>query len=235
MLIGGDDKGNEQNWQAGQELIPFGKYKGQPVQVLRSDRGYTEWLLQQDWFVQRFPNLRTIIVNNFGQPSETPEHNKLQARFLSKDFCTKFAWLACAFLPSLSHNHLFSLIRKNDDEVCDLVIETYPEFEAKCGVDVCLCFFILWNGKEGEHCNNMEFKIEVKPTVSDDYPAVLREMKANESSFLVLSEYTGRGASKDDFVRIFKCSHKLVIFENEIDLAVPKLILPSGNEIELHV
>lgn len=68
------------------ELIPFGKYKGQPLATMASDRDYCEWLLQQSWFVERFPQIHTIVVNNFGEPSETPEHNALQIRFLDDRF-----------------------------------------------------------------------------------------------------------------------------------------------------
>jgi hypothetical protein len=28
----------------GTNIVPFGEYKGQPVEVLAQDRGYTEWL-----------------------------------------------------------------------------------------------------------------------------------------------------------------------------------------------
>jgi hypothetical protein len=28
---------------AGTKIVPFGKYKGQPVEVLAQDRGYVEW------------------------------------------------------------------------------------------------------------------------------------------------------------------------------------------------
>src|SRR6266446_810452 len=68
------------------DLVPFGKHKGQPVTALAQDRDYCDWLLQQSWFVQRFPELHTIVVNNFGEPTETPEHNRLQLRFLEEDF-----------------------------------------------------------------------------------------------------------------------------------------------------
>jgi len=70
-------------------IIPFGKYKDQPLEVLRNDPKYTEWVLAQDWFGQRFPDLKTIIINNFQQPQDTPEHNKLVAKFLNEDFCMK--------------------------------------------------------------------------------------------------------------------------------------------------
>jgi hypothetical protein len=69
------------------DIVPFGKYRGQPVEVLRADPGYTQWLLAQDWFRDRFATIHTLIVNNFGEPSETPEHNALQAKFLDHHFC----------------------------------------------------------------------------------------------------------------------------------------------------
>jgi hypothetical protein len=36
-------------------------------------------------------------------------------------------------------------------------------------------------------------KIEIKPIVSDDYPAVLRQMRASQSTVLFLEEYRGKG------------------------------------------
>jgi hypothetical protein len=69
------------------EIVPFGKYKGQPVEVLANDRGYLDWLTAQAWFRERYAGIYTLIVNNFGEPTETPEHNALQARFLDEDFC----------------------------------------------------------------------------------------------------------------------------------------------------
>jgi hypothetical protein len=64
------------------DMVPFGKYKGQPVEVLQQDQAYCEWLAGQDWLQTRFPQLHTVIINNFAEPSETPEHNALQTRFL---------------------------------------------------------------------------------------------------------------------------------------------------------
>lgn len=37
--------------------MPIGKFKGKPVEVLRDDPEYREWLLGQDWFRQKFPEL----------------------------------------------------------------------------------------------------------------------------------------------------------------------------------
>lgn len=71
-------------------IVPFGKYKGQPVTNLISDNKYVEWLKKQDWF----PNhkIYNIVVNqniNTNQDSKTPAHNQLQNLFLKKENCMK--------------------------------------------------------------------------------------------------------------------------------------------------
>jgi hypothetical protein len=71
-------------------VVPFGKYKGQPVEVLAADKSYCDWLAGQDWFRDRYTTIHTLIVNNFREPSETPEHNALQARFLDPDWRVRF-------------------------------------------------------------------------------------------------------------------------------------------------
>lgn len=75
------------------KLIPFGKYKGQPIEVLQADRQYTDWLTQQQWFREKYPTMVNIIVNSFNEPDETPEHNRLQIRFLDPETRVKLAWL----------------------------------------------------------------------------------------------------------------------------------------------
>jgi hypothetical protein len=71
-------------------VIPFGKYKGRPVEALAQDREYSDWLTGQAWFRERYANYYTLIVNNFGEASETPEHNAAQAEFLDEAFCRNF-------------------------------------------------------------------------------------------------------------------------------------------------
>src|SRR6516225_4197283 len=73
------------------KIVPFGKYKGQPIEVLREDRSYLDWLSGQDWFRERYAGIYTLIVNNFSEVSETPDHNALQVLFLDDDFCARFA------------------------------------------------------------------------------------------------------------------------------------------------
>ncbi len=69
-------------------LVPFGKYKGQPITTLMNDTKYLEWCKQQEWF-QKFPIVYNICVNQTittnNSNSKTPEHNKLQNLFLNNE------------------------------------------------------------------------------------------------------------------------------------------------------
>ena len=69
-------------------IIPFGKYKGQPITTLLADTKYLEWCKQQEWF-KKFPIVYNICVNqtivNQNENSKTPEHNKIQNLFLEKE------------------------------------------------------------------------------------------------------------------------------------------------------
>lgn len=73
-------------------VVPFGKYKGEPVTSLLADTKYLEWCKQQDFF-KKYPVVYNICVNQTiqsNQPSKTPEHNKLQNRFLKRSFLLQF-------------------------------------------------------------------------------------------------------------------------------------------------
>lgn len=69
-------------------IIPFGKYKGQPITTLLTDTKYLEWCKQQEWF-KKFPIVYNICVNqtivNQNENSKTPEHNKIQNLFLEEE------------------------------------------------------------------------------------------------------------------------------------------------------
>lgn len=84
------------------EIVPFGKYKGQPAEILAADRDYCEWLLAQPWFASRYGNVYNIVVSYGGEPQDSPEHNEMQARFLEDDWCLQ---LAAVLVPSLAHSY----------------------------------------------------------------------------------------------------------------------------------
>jgi hypothetical protein len=81
------------------EMIPFGKYKGQPIEVLEHDPQYADWLAQQDWVKDRYPQIVNIIINKFGENEETPDHNAMQAKFMDRRYCALMAELLGVFRP----------------------------------------------------------------------------------------------------------------------------------------
>lgn len=97
-LSGVDSRGGERQrflfrrHMAG-ELIPFGKYKGQPVEILIADDDYRDWLVAQPWFRSRFGNVYQTVINYGGPPQETPEHNQMQATFLDDEKCFRLGLL----------------------------------------------------------------------------------------------------------------------------------------------
>ncbi len=52
----------------GQNVVPFGKYKGQPVEVLLQDHNYREWLAEQPWLREKHITLYQTIINYGGEP-----------------------------------------------------------------------------------------------------------------------------------------------------------------------
>jgi hypothetical protein len=44
-----------------QIALPFGKYRGEPLAVLKDDLQYAVWLMKQKWVFERFPDLALLI------------------------------------------------------------------------------------------------------------------------------------------------------------------------------
>jgi hypothetical protein len=76
------------------EIVPFGKYKDQPVELMLADQNYLEWITGQPGIMTmlqgKYPALFNIITIGAPQTSDTPEHNKLQAMFLERTFQESF-------------------------------------------------------------------------------------------------------------------------------------------------
>lgn len=184
------------------DIVPFGKHKGKPVDALLDDREYVDWLTQQGWFRERYGNIYQVVINNGAEPSETPEHNAMQARFLDEEYVR-------------------ALIRRLSENAENATIERWLRdarlvgFE-KAGADVLIATY------------GYAVCVEIKPTVGDDYPAILRQIKrlgrtakydyGEDTRFnvLLVGSYTGVGATKEQFVQIFKLSDITVIFADEL-------------------
>lgn len=75
-------------------IVPFGKYRGQPVEVMMADQSYLDWMLGQPGMVAmiqgKYPALFNIITIGAPTSDDSPDHNKLQARFLNPEFQLAF-------------------------------------------------------------------------------------------------------------------------------------------------
>jgi hypothetical protein len=243
------------------EIVPFGKYKGKPVEALQQDRAYCDWLVGQDWLQTRFPELRTIIINNFGEPDETPEHNALQARALDNVFVSGIVYLVNPELRKKYSNDLRNAITVAfEAQGVDVIIKAIggvdvtitrddePEFSnsVKDNIESLEWSLDRTYGKEKCEAIKKEIEeyrnavslphrvfiekigIEIKPTMGDDYPAVLRQIKAsrfwrNGISALVIGTYTGVGATLDQVRRMFEASGIRVLMVSEIEAMVATL------------
>lgn len=79
-----------------ERVVPLGKYKSQPYEILLTDADYAIWMLNSMHakLQHHYPELLAFLIGRFGIPDSTPAHNKLQNRFLDDTFAIKFA-MAC--------------------------------------------------------------------------------------------------------------------------------------------
>ena len=188
------------------DIVPFGKYKGQPIEVLRSDPGYCDYLTAQDFCKQKYPTVYQYIINHFGEPTETPEHNKLQVMFLDDTFCLRLLNIL-GWLPLDKNKLIIRAQQRIDDD--RIKLEKCPDNDYSrrkelkediVSLEKSLTRYPNMNvsqitiNREFE-CAGWDIKIEakppfwdsmidsiicaveVKPILGDDYPAILRQMK----------------------------------------------------------
>ena len=248
-----------------EDIIPIGKYKGKPIDILAKDKDYTDWLLAQSWFKQKYPQFYTIIINNFQECSETPEHNKIQIKFLDDNYCLKLVYILLnnefpeysidkfnSILDKLILNFISENSQYYNHKLDQNKINVRLSLEKDCwkdityhhlnitnkrfeedGIDVSYSFF---HGFDYSYSNclyvtfpryetalyravstRINVLIEIKPSLSDDFPKVLRQVKNSRANVLIISEYTGIGATKEQVINLFHGERVKLIFEKEID------------------
>ena len=267
------------------DIVPFGKYRGQPVAALVADQQYTDWLTQQDWFKARYAAIYNVVVNNnFGEPAETPEHNRYQAMFLDEKF-------RCAVVDVLNPKHRLEFemgkdwwalsakeheleeleketkskrddirdgiqrteeqrkgdkfwetygpeeIKRNQTKLLEIeertrsVTELVAEMQSKLAGSYDLEipkveFEVKVPTADGKVSGAADvqltvygcpLRIEIKPSMGDDFPAVMRQMKASACQLLYLGAYTGAGATYEQMKAMFKASRMYVLSHAEIE------------------
>lgn len=177
------------------EVVPFGKYKGQPVERLLDDQSYCEWVTSQPWLPDRWPAIFQIIVTRDPSLEETPEHNKLQAKFLepwAREFVARRV-IGDAFVGVTDHvefekdgwDVVFTAVRSHQFQQCVSKLGRYVKendmlcrgcgLNERCNRHARLEKAIVWGKCLANIC------VEAKPTLGDDYPVVLRTVLARQN------------------------------------------------------
>jgi hypothetical protein len=217
-------------------IVPFGKYRGQPIERLAGDKEYIDWLSAQPWFRERYASLYTIIINHFSPASDdTPEHNALQALFLEAQFCTQFLaaarpswWVKEAEFTrrnletpptTAEYRSLAEIYATAASGTATIEYRSRPQFEVG-GVDVTLEIeaFILPMRQPERNTPSVKTsaKIEIKPTVGDDYPSILRQVKALKADTVFLESYVGSGITEQQFIALFRNERIAIVFHRDI-------------------
>ena len=272
------------------DTVPFGKYKNQSITSLMKDTKYIQWLKQQKWFKERYGEIYNIVVlNNFqNEDQPTPEHNKLQAKFLDNDFCSTFTKLLTntndteflcfkrKFEPNdgmdvnlkiyrniteiensvttilqkslkdlrqdIFENKIFSYQWENEindtlkqaQQYADNKLQEFKQRVQNLIVDKYLSCNVYESDRKCEIYPSLSekwytrcYKIEIKTSLGNDYPCVLRKMKRQiqllEKSrkhytkiLLLVDKFESDAISKKQLVQIFKNENIKVVFYNEL-------------------
>ena len=178
-------------------IVPFGKYKNQPVTSLMADTKYLEWCKTQPELLQKFPFIFNICVNQTittnNHPSKTPEHNKLQNMFLYENRKQQFINY---IYKNYSETKTKLVKLYNDDEFCryftkiDInnikhsIYKDKIEFEAKFNWDILIShyerhYITFFTNENNELDEKTRFKIGYNKNQHDRYKKVIEDYEQN--------------------------------------------------------
>lgn len=214
-------------------VIPFGKHRGATVaELLAKDPDYVRWLLAQGWLAQRFAELHAAILTRGAAPDDTPEHNAIQGRFLDPDFRLAVIHCVCSE-EELSQqrdrvqNEIDERIRYSQEgsprraeleQMLPLSLGTEVQFELG-GIDVSIrCDFVPITKYSG----SLARYIEIKPSLGDDYPSVMRQMQRLGATVLVIETYTGTALSLHTVRQMFIANGMRVVTLAEIETEISR-------------
>ncbi|NCB85693.1 MAG: hypothetical protein EOM44_14570 [Bacteroidia bacterium] len=74
-------------------LVPFGKYAGQPLEILLADKSYCAWLVGQASIREQYPELCNLVFSEHGSCLKTPNHNRMQAEYVGEEVGLKLSYM----------------------------------------------------------------------------------------------------------------------------------------------
>lgn len=219
-------------------IVPFGKYKGQPIAALLADHEYVAWC-RQNGLVEKYPqafNINYTVVQQYAEPPETPAHNAIQLLFLDDVFAKSVYCLAYGYKS-------IAVVGPDGNDWC--YPTSGPQFEVS-GFDV---LFKYDEGTRGYFVG-----IELKTTMGDDYPAVLRQIQAASertrceyingvrrmyprqgsvsahiTAACVIEQWTSTNVSLEQVTKLFKMSGVVLLTVDQVK-AFTKVVPDTGEQ-----
>ena len=249
------------------ETVPFGKYRGKPVTEFINDKSYVEWAINQGFLKEKYPSIYNIVINNTKSDDShcTPAHNQLQNEFTENGNITKlFRHLLAKHMDYIEKIKGFKLI----DVKCGWCCETYHNWDIFINMNKAKFTFsnkdetvtVTPRGLYKIFDTNYEddsilsdaiysisnlngIVVELKPSVGDDYPNVLRKMGqqrtimlskireniSNRPYFdedcmpkfiycLLIDEFNSEVTSREKLKEKFSNSNILVTFKDQLNV-----------------
>lgn len=216
-------------------MLTFGKYKGEHVSIILADESYINFI--RPWIGGKYPDVynfvfkgimptpTNVVVNqmiNANANSKTPEHNKIQNMFLDKEDVSKRLGRVIGY-PILATKIEFEG-QCNWDVIVQgkILIKCRPNTYGNCKICSILCKS-LDDPDSSPTLHDIEFFIEIKPTLDNDYPCVLRKMKSQikqttiksgcfQENLLLVKEFNSTSTSMEQLKQIFGQTNIRVAF-----------------------
>lgn len=200
------------------QIVPFGRYKGKPFEEVLADTSYAQWLAAQDWFQSKFVTFYRLIQERLQLDEDSPEHNAMQLRWMN---------------PILLER-LITAVYGDDDPVR----RREEQLEAD-GVGFCNILpevngwdiVFTWQTRQlkTKSFERRQCYVELKPTLGDDFPSVLRSMNLKKGKhdpddtlyFLVVGAFSSSSATSEQIWSYFD-KHGIDLVE-ETDIVLETL------------
>lgn len=194
------------------EIVVFGKYKGKPVASLLADTDYCSWLQSQAGIAEKWPFLIKAIRDGF-EISNEDHCTPVHNEMQARFLCRG---TAIKVLHSLG-------IDSREIERSEWKVT----FEPLGGFDIKLS-------------TRPNVFIELKPVVSDDYPAILRKIcvargRNNFDRFvLICDEFNSRAISFDQCAEIFNTQNIVLLRWSDLEKIQSKITEVGPNMYWVH-